>query len=243
MLFIESMEKKKQIFILIILVVVLIFINYDFLDRQLENFLDESEYVHVTRIIDGDTIEIDNNESIRLLGINTPERKEKYYEEAKEFLENLILNKTIKLEFTNDRYDKYGRVLAYIFLENENINVKIVESGFANYYFYSGRDKYSDDLEEAWNECIDNNRNLCEKSDNICSPCIEVNTNYITNTCSSLCDISGWEIKGEGREKFIFNQTISPNEMAGFELDTTDSGGTLFLRDDDGKLVEWGDYL
>ncbi len=237
--------KKRQIFILIILLAFLVLINYDFLDTQLENFLSESEYAHVARIIDGDTIEIENNETsynVRLLGINTPERGEFYYKEATEFLKGLILNKTIKLEFTSDRYDKYGRVLAYIFLENENINVKIVEEGFANYYFYSGRDKYSDALEKAWQSCIDKSVNLCEISVDICGKCIDigVSKDYIINNCSFSCDISLWEIKGEGREKFAFNETLETNEMAGFDLDISNSGGSLFLRDEEGKLVEWG---
>ena len=236
------MGKKRQIFFLVFLVIILIAINYNFLDRQIDNFLSESEYAHVTRIIDGDTVEIDDNESVRLLGINTPERGEKYYGEATEFLSSLILNKTVKLEFTNDRYDKYDRILAYIFLEDENINIKIVENGFGNYYFYSGEDKYSDDLEEAWDKCINNNLNLCEVSTNICAKCINAESNYIINICSFSCDISGWEIKGEGRQKFVFNETIETNEMVGFELDTADSGGSLFLRDDEGKLVEWGSY-
>lgn len=238
------MEKKRKIFFLVFLILLLIAINYNFLDRQLENFLDESEYAHVTRIIDGDTAEIDNNESVRLLGINTPERGEFYYSEATEFLEGLILNKTIKLEFTSDRYDKYGRILSYIFLENENINIKIVENGFGNYYFYSGRDKYSDDLEDAWNKCIDKNINLCEKSTDKCSKCVNIGSskNFIINNCGFDCDISEWEIKGEGREKFAFNEMLEANEMAEFEIDTANSGGSLFLRDDEGKLVGWGSY-
>ncbi len=238
----DAGRKKRQIFALIGLLVLLAAINYPFLNTQLENFLTESDYAHVTRIIDGDTIEIRNNESVRLLGINTPEKGEAYYLEAKEFLESLVLNKTVKLEFTNDRYDKYGRILAYILLENENINVKIVKNGFGNYYFYSGADKYSDALKKAWNECIKENENLCEKSENICASCISINPNNIINSCSFSCDISEWQIKGEGREKFIFNNTISADEMAGFELDTSDSGGTLFLRDNEGKLVAWGVY-
>jgi micrococcal nuclease len=237
-----DMDRKSRAFLLAFLIIILIAINYSFLDTRLENFLDESEYAHVIRVIDGDTVKIDNNESVRLLGINTPEKGEKYYKEAKEFLESLILNKTVKLEFTNDRYDKYERILAYIFLEDENINVRIVKNGFGNYYFYSGFDKYSDDLKKAWSECIKSNRNLCEASTDTCAKCIKTELNYIINNCTFSCDISGWQIKGEGREKFIFNGTLDHDEMAGFELDITDSGGSLFLRDDMGKLVEWGVY-
>ena len=55
------------------------------------------ETVIASRIIDGDTIVV-NNVSIRLLGMNTPERGEKYYQEAKNYLALLISNKTIWLE-------------------------------------------------------------------------------------------------------------------------------------------------
>ena len=234
-------KKKRQIILLVILFILLIAVNYAFLDTELERFLDTSENTNVARVIDGDTIVSDENIHIRLLGINTPEKGEKYYEEAKDFLNNSIFNTTIKLEFTNDRTDKYGRTLAYIFLGDENVNIKLVENGFANYYFYSGMDKYSDDLKKAWNECMRNNKNLCEKSDDACRTCITIGTSkdFITDNCSFSCDISGWEIKGEGRDKWIFNDTIKPDETKGFELNLANSSGSLFLRDRQGKLVEW----
>jgi len=235
----EKMNKKNQVLLLIGLIVFLIAINYSFLDNRFEEFLDTSEYAEVARIIDGDTIVTEDDVHIRLLGINTPEKGEIYYDEAKKFLNDSIFNKTIKLERVGDNIDKYGRYLRYIFLGNENINIKMIEVGFANYYFYSGRDRYSSDLEDAWKTCINSNKNLCEKSDNVCAKCINAELNYIINSCSFSCNISGWQIKGEGREKFIFNETLNSNEMAGFELDLTDSGGSLFLRDEEGKLVEW----
>ena len=44
----------------------------------------------VSRIIDGDTIELQNGERVRLLGINTPEKGQPYYEEATNRLKELI---------------------------------------------------------------------------------------------------------------------------------------------------------
>ena len=109
---------KKQIFLIILLVIVLFIINYSFLDSKLENFLTDSETEIVERVIDGDTIVI-NKTSVRFLGINTPERGEIYYSEAKEFLEEIVLNKTIKLEFGKEKYDLYKRILAYVFLREK----------------------------------------------------------------------------------------------------------------------------
>ena len=204
--------KKTEVRILIGIVLVLIILNYSSLDRQLENFLYAGQQVHVDRIIDGDTIEAENrNESIRLLGINTPERGEFFYDEAKDFLENELLNKNATLEFMGDRYDKYGRTLAYVFLGKENINVKMVENGFANHYFYGGRDKYSDELFSAWEMCIEKNVNLCEKSNDACSACIKISGSSLINSCSFSCNITNWQVRGEGREKFIFSgKTLSP---------------------------------
>jgi endonuclease YncB( thermonuclease family) len=240
------MKKRKEIFLLIFLIVLLIAINYSFFDKKLEQFLTEYKYVKVARVIDGDTIETDEGENIRLLGINSPEKGEKYYFEAGDFLEELILNKTVKLElFESRRYDKYKRTLAYVFLDDSNINIEIVKNGFANYYFYSGKDKYSRSLVNAWKNCINEEINLCESSKHVCAECVLISSDSksIINNCDFDCDVSEWQIKGEGRGKFAFQEKVlKSGEKAEFKLDLTDSGGSLFLTDDGGKLVVWGNH-
>ena len=233
--------KQKDVLVLALLIIALVIINYSWLDNALNNFLNIYEQVHVDRIIDGDTIE-SNSTSIRLLGINTPERGELYYEEAKEFLEQEILNKTVNLKYGKERYDKYQRVLAYIFLDNTNINLRLVENGLANTYFPSGKDQYYNEFKNAWGDCIENNVNLCQASINQCADCIEITSkNTIINTCSFSCDITSWQIKNEGRKKFVFSEEIlESREEVSFELELAETGDTIFLRDDEGKLVVWG---
>ncbi|PIO08644.1 hypothetical protein COU59_00875 [Candidatus Pacearchaeota archaeon CG10_big_fil_rev_8_21_14_0_10_34_12] len=232
-----GMVNEKTIFV--VLVILLITINYNFLNNKVEDFFTDYQTGVVERVIDGDTLVLETSEHVRLLGINTPEKGEPYYEEAKEFLESRVLNKSITLKYGKEKYDKYQRLLAYVFLENENINVEIVESGLGNYYFYDGRDKYSGALEDAWTKCLEEEINLCEPSQNYCKNCIEIAEDYVINSCSFSCDISDWEIKGEGREKFVFSEVLNENQKAYFELDLSDSGRTLFLRDSEGKLVLW----
>lgn len=231
----EKFMKKRYILILMFLIILLFTINYNLIDDFLNKFFNERESAIVERIIDGDTIEA-GNKTIRLLGINTPERGEKYYEEAKDFLGTQILNKTIILEYGKEREDKYHRTLAYVFLGKENINKKIIDTGFANYYFPSGRDKYYPEFKEAWEKCIRSNKNLCEASEDICSDCITVTysgkTAMVKNICSFSCNINGWTIKGEGRKIF----QIINNEAEVGEQDT------LFLRDGENKLVLWKSY-
>ncbi len=259
-------NKRKQVILLIILILILLTINYPFLDKKLEEFLREGKYAKVTRVIDGDTIEIDNNESVRLLGINTPERGEPYFEQATEFLESLILNETVRLEFGKEEKDKYGRTLGYVFLNDENVNLEIIERGFANFYFPSGKDVYYSNFKEAWEECLEENINLCEKSDDECAGCISLKEfdyeNEIVvfyNKCNFDCELTRWSIKHEGRKKFIFPDSIlregkeiniivregKNNETSLFwnEEDVfIETGDSLFLRDDEGKLVFWKSY-
>ncbi|MEK6760630.1 MAG: thermonuclease family protein [Nanoarchaeota archaeon] len=253
-------------FLFIFLIILLLAANYSFLDEKLTGFLteDNSQKIHVDRIIDGDTIESDGT-SVRLLGINTPERGEKYYLEAKGFLEDLIFNETVNLEFGKDREDQYGRMLAYVFYKGENVNQKQIENGFANYYFL-GTDKHYPPFKESWEKCVSKNLNLCEKSKDNCSSCIflrEINVKsqeaIFNNQCSFSCDLTKWEIKDEGRKKFVFpNFKADANSefsvIVGNRTDTkqtlfwerkdyvwTKGGDTLFLRDSNGKLVLWED--
>jgi len=233
---------KKEIIIILFFIGLLFIINYPFIDKAVKEFLSEHEFAIVERVIDGDTVVIENKTSVRLLGINCPEKGEMYSEEAKKFLEELVLNKTIKLEFGKEKYDKYNRILAYISVDEKNINLELVEEGFANFYFPSGKDRYYNQFVRAWENCIRMNENLCKKSIDECSKCIDIkNSNTIINTCSFECDITGWMIKGEGRKTFVFSDVIlGIREEISFELELTETGDTLFLRDDEGGLVLWG---
>jgi len=114
----------------------------------------------VTKVVDGDTINVDpfpdGEDSVRLLGIDTPETnyfghsQGKYAENAKLFLNNLIrVGDTVQLENDKEERDKYGRVLAYVFINNENINVKLVLEGMAAPYQIFPNLKYFDDIRQA----------------------------------------------------------------------------------------------
>lgn len=258
--------KRKEIILLIFLILLIFTINYSYIDEKLEDFLLDYEIVVVERVIDGDTF-VSGNNSIRLLGINSPERGEKYYDESKKFLEEMILNENVTLEYVGEKQDKYGRILAYVYFNEKNVNVNLVKQGFANYYFYSGKDIYSDDLTDAWNSCIENNMNLCEKSKDICGECIKLKEfDYknekvvLENNCNFSCDLNEWSIKDEGRKTFKFEDFVLESfgkvEIKVGEGSNTKSilfwgdedyvwtrtGDSLFLRDKEGKLVLWESY-
>lgn len=256
--------------ILIILVIVLFVFNYPYLDHYLEHTFSNYEYDIVTRIIDGDTIETLNHpETIRLLGINCPETGEKYSKEAKDFLENLVLHKKVKI--ISKEKDRYSRTLAYIYLGNKNINLELVKKGLANVYFPLRNYKnniYYNKFIKAWKECINQNINLCEKSHHFCAKCIKLEElNYsnqkiiFKNVCNFSCELSNWTIKDEGRKIYFFPKFIlNPNSQISILINErgkntknklywqrktyvwTKTGDTLFLRDNNGYLVLWYSY-
>ncbi len=72
----------------------------------------------VTYVIDGDTIEVDEEERVRYLGINTPESGRPYFTEATNENKRLVEGKEVKLELDVQTKDQYGRTLAYVWVED-----------------------------------------------------------------------------------------------------------------------------
>lgn len=85
----------------------------------------------VTRIVDGDTIVVEGGQKVRLLGMDTDERGEPCYSEAKNALAGMILNKEVQLERDGEDKDMYGRLLRWIWLDNSLINEEMVKLGLA----------------------------------------------------------------------------------------------------------------
>jgi len=260
----KESKKKKQIYLLIFLVLVLIAIDYPLIDKALENFFVDYEIGFVERVIDGDTIVV-NGTNVRLLGINSPETGEEYSKEAKNYLENLTLNKLVKMKKSKEDKDLYGRSLRYIFVDTKNVNLNLVERGFANFYFPSGKDSYYQDMKKAWERCLTGNRNLCQQSQERCASCIKIKEFDVRNqkivfenSCSFYCDLTDYTIKDEGRKKFIFPSFVLEKKVTiivgegentkdslfwtGEDYVWTETGDTLFLRDQNNKLVLWRSY-
>ena len=87
----------------------------------------------VTRVIDGDTFEIEDGRIIRMIGINTPELPGQYYShQAKSRLNNLINLKRVKIEF--DGQGRYGRELGYVYVNGKSVNEQMIKSGHAVSY-------------------------------------------------------------------------------------------------------------
>lgn len=126
-------------FILLILVVVGFILIVSPL-IQINNINSCSDFpTRVERIIDGDTFELCSGEKVRLLCVDTPERGEEGYEEAKTFLENLILYREVRLESSTNggnNTDKYNRLLRWVYVEDIDeeifVNKYLLEEGYGD---------------------------------------------------------------------------------------------------------------
>ncbi len=106
------------------------------------------DFYVVMQVIDGDTIYLDNGESVRYLGINAPETQhptkgnECYGVEATRRNSQLVEGKTVRLEKDVTDRDKYGRLLRYVFVNGIFVNAILVEEGFAYSSYYPPDTKY-----------------------------------------------------------------------------------------------------
>lgn len=149
--------------------------------------------VKLSKCVDGDTIKvkIDNKEyTVRMLAIDTPEsvhpekNVEYYGKEASEYTCNIVSNaKKIELEYDSgsDKTDKYDRLLAWVIVDGELLQDKLVSLGYAKVAYLYGDYKYTSLLEEhqelasaknlgIWNQQekdkFDNNSNNTDNNDN-----------------------------------------------------------------------------
>ena len=86
----------------------------------------------VTKVVDGDTLDI-NGTRIRLALVDTPERGQPGFYEAKRFVESLCLGKKAELDVDNGqrRGDRYGREIGIVYCDGLNANEKLMSGKYA----------------------------------------------------------------------------------------------------------------
>ncbi len=145
----------KNKFSSILAVIVIALIIWGYLPTRNDKHTNLDGPFAVTHIVDGDTIYVlDGNEKlkIRLIGINTPEKDMPYYKEATDYTASLVKNKNVYLAYDAERYDKYGRTLAYVYLEDKTtmLNYEIINAGWAKVLTIAPNDSYADKFEQGY---------------------------------------------------------------------------------------------
>lgn len=106
--------------------------------------------VQVTRVVDGDTVEVLLNgveEKVRMIGVDTPEvygGAEPYGPEASAFTKSRLSGQMVNLEFDAEERDRYGRLLAYVWIGDEMFNETLVREGYAQVMTIPPNVRYAD---------------------------------------------------------------------------------------------------
>lgn len=140
---------------------------------QKEDSTQSGQLYKVLYAVDGDTIVIEGKQTVRYIGIDTPETKhpkkgvECFGQEAKKKNEELVGGKLVRLEKDVSESDKYGRLLRYVFVEDPIsssssifVNEYLVREGYANAATYPPDIKYSELFVEVQEEARRNNKGL-----------------------------------------------------------------------------------
>jgi len=160
-----------------------------------------SDLVKVTRVVDGDTIDVEidgKTERVRYIGIDTPETVDPrkpvqcFGVEASKKNKEIVEGKMVRLENDITDRDKYGRLLRYIWLGDSLINEELVAQGFAHSYSYPPDVKYQDKFAAAEKNARENSLGLWNAcaSEMISTPIIIPPTTE-TPASGSSCTIKG----------------------------------------------------
>lgn len=183
--------KRKTVFLIFILVFLTVFSGCEQAARKsfrarhkkaapAEFAQKDYDSILVTRAVDGDTLVLANGQRLRLIGIDTPEMHEsnKLRRDSErmrqdvevikalgrrsyQFTKELVEGKKVKLEFDIERRDKYGRLLAYAYLEDGTfVNAEIIRQGYASLMTYPPNVKYADLFLKLYQEARVNKRGL-----------------------------------------------------------------------------------
>jgi micrococcal nuclease len=121
----------------------------------------------VSKVLDGDTIEIETGAKIRYIGIDAPENRECFSPESTAANAQLVGSQRVTLVKDISETDKYGRLLRYVFINDLFVNDNLVKNGFAKAFPYGADLRFAEKFQESenfartsnlglWQECAGN---------------------------------------------------------------------------------------
>lgn len=127
----------------------------------------------VVKVVDGDTIKLESGETVRYLGMDAPEiyefdnkgnrwvkRDNCYSEEAMNRNKELVNGKTVRLGRDISDKDRYGRLLRYVWIDTDMVNMELVRGGFATAITVPPDTKYEKQIFEVEKEAKEEGRGL-----------------------------------------------------------------------------------
>ncbi len=140
----------------------------------------KNEKAFVARVVDGDTLKLSDGRRVRLIGVDTPELhySEKLLRDSRrtrmdtrkiqelgkmaaDFTKRLCESRSVRIESDVRKFDKYGRVLAYVYLEDGTfVNAKIIEEGYGQVMTIPPDVKYADYFLKLQHEAVKGHKGL-----------------------------------------------------------------------------------
>lgn len=124
----------------------------------------------VVEVVDGDTIKLGDGRRIRYISIDAPEEEECFTQEAKEINEELVLGKKVRLEMDVNEMDRFGRYLAYVYVQDEEetfVNEALLLKGAGEFFLDTVNLKRQEALVRAAEEAHEEKQGLWLA----CGPC------------------------------------------------------------------------
>lgn len=196
----------------------------------------------VKRVLDGDTIELEDGRKVRMVGINTPEKRKFMSNESLKFTKKLE-NKTITLLYNKE--DKYKRILGYVIFENENYNKKLLSEGLAHFYYYK-KDRFYEQMKKEEEKARQNKKGIWKESPNKeCISLIKFDYKERTKRCNNeevlvLKNICNKTLKVLIKDDATkqFEEEIKPGIYTkNFSCVFNDEGDSLYLWDNEGLIL------
>ena len=244
--------EKRHAFIFALLITILIATNISIVKTISSH--KSLETVKISRIIDGDTLELEDSRKIRLANINAPEKNLPNYNLSINFLQQ-FLNTTVQLEIIG--IEKYGRILGKIYAP-DYLNLELVRYGYASKFLVEESElkKFTKTEEKAVKEEL----GIWKKSSYFGCFNTEIDKAnekvLLVSDCNNI-NISSWLLKDESTHQYIFPNieigTIILNTKEGDDNETdvfwnsetniwNNDRDSLYLFDEKGNLAHYETY-
>ena len=134
-------KKNKTLSRILTLVIFIVIILMVRLYEDIGEDIAPDDRFLVVKVIDGDTVELKGGDRLRLLAIDTPEKDEPFYNEAKSFLAKMALNRNVRITYNRTRRDRYGRLLGYVYIDSIFVNEAIIRKGLGCLYLFQDNER------------------------------------------------------------------------------------------------------
>jgi micrococcal nuclease len=183
----------------------------------------------VLKVVDGDTLQVSimggsfpgttagATEELRIIGIDAPEKGEDFSAAATAALERLVGSQEIELDADQDARDQYGRLLAYVFLEDGTfVDAEMLRQGLATLYIVPPNERFTDKLEQAQTDAQDAHRGIWAATKPSPVEIVtvrynppgddnqELNEEYVVFRVTVAGDLKGYAVEDESGKHFDF---------------------------------------